>query len=67
MGCLCQTVTDMHVVGRESKTGIFVFYIFSGETKNWINLLGVSYIAESQTGLYLVTCKFTVVGALNFQ
>ena len=32
-----------------------------------ILLLGVSYIAESQTGLYLVTYKFTVIGVLNSQ
>ena len=30
-------------------------------------MLGVSYIAESLTGLYLVTSKFTVIGVLNFQ
>ena len=27
---------------------------------------GVSYIAVNQTGLYLVTSKFTVIGVLNF-
>ena len=43
----------MYIIGRESKTCIFV--------------LGVSYIAESQTGLYLVASKFTVIGVLNFQ
>ena len=43
------------------------FSHFSGEAKTEQILLEVSYIAESQTGLYLVTSKFTVIGVLNFQ
>ena len=49
------------------KTLYLWFSHFSGETKNQITIARVSYIAESQTGLYLVTSKFTVIGFLNFQ
>ena len=41
---------------------------FQERQKTEYILLGVSYIAESQTGLlYLVTSKFTVIGILSFQ
>ena len=60
-------VVNMHIVGRESKTCFFDFYIFQEIQKTEWRLLGVSYNAESQTGLYLVTSKFTVIGVLNFQ
>ena len=43
----------IHIVGRESKTRIFDFYIFQERQKTELLLLGVSYIAVSQTGLYL--------------
>ena len=56
-----------HIFGRESKTCIFDFYIFQERQNTNLLLLGVSYIAENQTGLYLVTSKFTVIGVLNFQ
>ena len=46
---------------------IFDFYIFQERQETEYFLLGMSYIAESQTGLYLVTSKFTVIGVLNFQ
>ena len=49
------------------KTRIFEFYFFQERQKAELLLLVVSYIAESQTGLYLVTSRFTVIGALNFQ
>ena len=51
----------------ESKTRIFDFHIFQERQKNEKLLLEVSYMAESQTGLYLVTSKFNVIGVLNFQ
>ena len=51
----------IHIVGRESKTHIFDFYIFHERQK-----LGVSYIATSQTGLHLATSKCTDIGVLNF-
>ena len=57
----------MHIVGWESKTCIFDFYIFQERQKTEKLLLGTSYIAESQTGLYLVASKFTVIDVLNFQ
>ena len=53
-------------VGWESKTRIFDFHIFQERQKKQ-PLLGVSYIAESQTGLNLVTSKFTVIGVLNLK
>ena len=61
------SVKRNHIVGRESKTCIFDFHIFQERQKTEYLLLGVSFIAESQTGLYLVTTKFTVIGVLNFQ
>ena len=45
----------------------FDFHIFQERQKIEKLLLGVSYIAESQIGLYLVTFKFTVIGVLSFQ
>ena len=56
----------LHIVGWESKTCIFDFHIFQERQKTEYLLLGVSYIAESQTGLYLVTSKFTIISVLNF-
>ena len=44
-----------YIVGRESNSRIFDFHIFQERQKTEKLLLGVSYIAESQTGLYLVT------------
>ena len=58
ISCLISSVGSQKLVSR--------FSHFS-EDKKMNNLLGVSYIAESQTGLYLVTSKFTVNGVLNFQ
>ena len=56
-----------YMIGRESKTRIFDFQIIQERQKTELLLLGVPYIAESQTGLYLVTSKFNVIGVLNFQ
>ena len=56
-----------HIVSQESKTCIFDFHICQERQTTEQVLLGVSYIAESQTGLYLVISKFTVIGVLNFQ
>ena len=56
-----------YIVIQESKPRIFDFHIFQERQKNKKLLLGVSYIAESQTGLYLVISKLTVIGVLNFQ
>ena len=56
-----------NIVGRESKPRIFDLLIFQERQKLNKLLLGVSYIAESQTGLYLVKSEFTVIGVLNLQ
>ena len=61
------TQAHKYIVGQESKTCIFDFHIFQERQKTELLLLGVSYIAESQTGLYLVTSKFTAIGVFNFQ
>ena len=63
----CFSITLKYIVGRESKACMIDFYIFQERQKTELLLLGVSYIAESQTGLYLETFKFTFIGFLNFQ
>ena len=48
------------------KLFFLIFKFFRRDKKIEKLLLGVSYIAESQTGLYLKTSEFTG-GVLNFQ
>ena len=56
-----------YIVVQESKNRIFDFYIFQEKQKTKYLLLGVTFIAENQSGLGLVTSKFTLIGVLNFQ
>ena len=53
-------------VGSQKLYCIFDFQIFQERQNTELLLLGVPYIAESQTILYLVTSKFNVIGVLNF-
>ena len=52
---------------RSQKLISLIFTFFRRDKKLNNFLQGVTYIAESQTGLYLVTSKFTIIGVLNFK
>ena len=52
---------------RSQKLASMIFIFFRRDKRLNNFLLGVAYIAESQTGLYLVTSKFTIIGVWNLQ
>ena len=61
----CWYLWNISSVGSQKLVSL-IFTFFRRQKTEQL-LLGASYIAESQTGLYLVTSKFTVIGVLHFQ
>ena len=65
LSLLCIDVCILSV--RSQKLESLIFTFFRRDKKTKLLLIKVSYIAESQIELYLVTSKFTVIGVLNFK
>ena len=59
-------LSNILLVGSQKLVSL-IFTFFRRDKKTELLLLGVSYIAECQTELYLVKSKFTVIVVLNFQ